>query len=491
MRAVLEKVRTVAPTRATVLLTGETGVGKGVLARLIHHWSNRKNRAFVAVHCGAIPDTLLESELFGHEKGSFTGADRRKRGKFELAHEGTLFLDEVGTIPPLAQVKLLDVLQERRLHRVGGEEDVEVDVRIVAATNSDLNRAQREGEFRADLFHRLNVFPLEIPPLRERGEDLPALAAHLLERLNGIYSKEITGLDPAVEEAFHRYAWPGNVRELENVLERAVILESSSRISPRHIPLDVLETLEKHAAVPVPIGSGRSLAEVRNEAVVATERRYLEELLATHHGRIDASAETAGITTRQLRKLLGKHGIRKESFKAPGSAREQALRSDATRSAQRIEADHTARRFRIASRQITRPATGVAADLVPVKSSAAAALVRFRCSGLGGGCLAGSRFLLGGTHLLRLSVRLGRHRLILGGSLFRARFPASDELVAAVPVVRCKRNARSSSPVRSFERTSQFRSLFTTSRRSSDFSTSRGSISATVRDVVGSAPPSA
>ena len=323
MRTVLEKVRTVAPTRATVLLTGETGVGKGVLARLVHYWSNRKERPFVAVHCGAVPETLLESELFGHEKGSFTGADRRKKGKFELAHEGTLFLDEVGTIPPLAQVKLLDVLQERRFHRVGGEEDVEVDVRIIAATNSDLDRAQREGRFRADLFHRLNVFPIEIPPLRERTEDLPALVGHLLERLNGIYSKEIRGLEPTVEEAFRRYPWPGNVRELENVLERALILESTARISPRHIPFEVLNTVEKHAAVPVPLGSGRTLAEVRTEAVAAAEHRYLEELLAAHHGRIDASAQAAGITTRQLRKLLGKYGITKETFKPPRPARDR------------------------------------------------------------------------------------------------------------------------------------------------------------------------
>jgi DNA-binding NtrC family response regulator len=300
-----------------VLLTGETGVGKGVLARLIHHWSNRGHEPFVAVHCGAVPESLLESELFGHEKGSFTGAEHRRRGKFELAHEGTLFLDEVGTIPPAAQIKLLDVLQERRFHRVGGEEDVEVDVRIVAATNSDLDRAQREGRFRVDLFHRLNVFPLEIPPLRERTEDLPALVGHLLERLNRIYAKQIEGLEPGVEEAFRRYPWPGNVRELENILERAYILESAARISPRHIPPEVLDTVDEQGAVGVPAASGRTLAEVRSEAVAAAEQRYLEQLLAAHRGRIDASARAAGITPRQLRKLLGKYGIRKEDFKPP------------------------------------------------------------------------------------------------------------------------------------------------------------------------------
>ena len=315
MRVVLEKVRTVAPTRATVLLTGETGVGKGVMAKLIHHWSNRRDRPFVAVHCAAIPETLLESELFGHERGSFTGAHRRKQGKFELADGGTLFLDEVGTITPSAQVKLLDVLQERRFHRVGGEEEVEVDVRVIAASNSDLERMQREGLFRADLFHRLNVFPIQIPPLRERGEDLVPLVAQQLQRLNGLYSKQIEGLDPAVERAFLSYSWPGNVRELENVLERAHILESTTRISPQHIPMEILNAAESHVPVPVPVGSSRTLATVRSEAVAAAERRYLAELLKANEGRIDASARTAGITTRQLRKLLTKHGIRKADFK--------------------------------------------------------------------------------------------------------------------------------------------------------------------------------
>jgi DNA-binding NtrC family response regulator len=323
MRAVLEKARTVAPTRATVLLTGETGAGKGVLARLIHRWSNRNGKPFVAVHCGAIPDSLLESELFGHEKGSFTGAHRRKQGKFELAHGGTLFLDEVGTITPAVQVKLLDVLQERRFHRVGGEEDVEVDIRILAATNSDLNRAQEEGRFRSDLYHRLNVFPIEMPPLRERKEDLPALVAHFLERLNTLYSKDIRGLEPTVEEAFSAYDWPGNVRELENVLERAYILESTIRISAQHVPFEILNTAEKHVAVAMPVGATKTLAAARAEAVAAAERRYLIELLTSHQGRIDASATTAGITTRQLRKLLAKYEIRKTDFKPSRAPRDR------------------------------------------------------------------------------------------------------------------------------------------------------------------------
>jgi transcriptional regulator with GAF, ATPase, and Fis domain len=323
MKAVLEQARTVAPTRATVLLTGETGVGKGVLAKLIHQWSNRTERPFVAVHCGAIPDSLLESELFGHEKGAFTGAHRRKQGKFELADGGTLFLDEVGTITPSVQIKPLDILQERRFHRVGGEEDIEVDIRIVAATNSDLNRMQKEGRFRSDLYHRLNVFPIDIPPLRERKEDVPALVAHLLERLNALYSKEIAGLEPRVQEAFLSYDWPGNVRELENVLERAHILESTVRISAQHVPFEILNTAEKHVAVAMPVGGSKTLAAARTEAVAAAERHYLVEVLAAHQGRIDASARAAGITTRQLRKLLAKYQIRKTDFKPLRSTREE------------------------------------------------------------------------------------------------------------------------------------------------------------------------
>jgi len=320
MKDVVEKARTVAPTRATVLLTGETGVGKGVLARLIHRWSNRADQPFVAVHCGAIPDSLLESELFGHEKGSFTGAHRRKQGKFELADGGTLFLDEVGTITPSLQIKLLDVLQERRFHRVGGEQDVVVDTRIVAATNSDLGRMQKEGHFRPDLYHRLNVFPIEIPPLRERKEDLPVLAAQILRRLNALYGKSIEGLESSVEAAFLAYDWPGNVRELENVLERAHILESASRIFPRHVPFEILDASEQHVTATVPVGK-KTLAAVRSEAVMIAERCYLVELLSTHHGRIDASSRTAGVTTRQLRKLLSKYRIDKAEFKPPGRCR--------------------------------------------------------------------------------------------------------------------------------------------------------------------------
>ncbi len=319
MKSVLEQARSVASTRATVLLSGETGVGKSFVARLIHHWSRRRDQPFVTVHCGAIPDTLLESELFGHEKGSFTGAHRRKKGEFELAHGGTLFLDEIGTITPSAQIKLLEVLQDQRFHRVGGEKDIEVDVRIIAASNRDLQPMHEEGSFRADLFFRLSVFPIEIPPLRQRREDLPLLVEQTLDRLNRRYRKNVGGLDPVVEQAFQAYDWPGNIRELENVLERAMILESTDRISPRSIPLEIVHTAEPHILVPAGRSNG-TLAAVRAAAVAGVERRYLESVLTAHDGRINTTAEAAGISSRQLRKLLAKYEIDKADFKPPPAA---------------------------------------------------------------------------------------------------------------------------------------------------------------------------
>ena len=209
-------------------------------------------------------------------------------------------------------------MQDQRFHRVGGEKDIEVDVRIIAASNSDLKPMQEKGTFRADLFYRLSVFPLEIPPLRERREDLPRLVEQKLELLNRRYRRSIGCLDPAVEQAFLSYGWPGNIRELENILERAVILESTDRISPRSIPLEMLRGAGTHIVVPVAGAPPGTLAEARSAAVAGAERRYLEKVLAAHDGRIDASAQTAGMTTRQLRKLLARHEIDKAEFKPSG-----------------------------------------------------------------------------------------------------------------------------------------------------------------------------
>jgi len=309
MREVFDKVKAVAPMKTTVLLTGETGTGKGTIAKLIHRSSNRAKAQLIHVHCGAIQDTLLESELFGHEKGAFTGADRRKLGKFEIAHKGTLFLDEVGTLTPSAQIKLLEVLQEQTIQRVGGEVEVSVDVRVIAATNSDLGKMVEEGYFRNDLFYRLSVFPIEIPPLRNRREDIPPLADIFLKELNRTNGKNIGDIDPGVVEAFLRYPWPGNIREMKNLMERAYVIEGSSVLSPGSFPKELFfPNLEDGGDI---LDIRKSLSEVKEEAV----RKYLEKILAHHEGHIQKTAGTAGITTRQLHKLMTRYGIRKEDFK--------------------------------------------------------------------------------------------------------------------------------------------------------------------------------
>ena len=313
MRDVFNKIRSVATTRSTVLLTGETGTGKGELAKLIHRHSNRQDAQFIGVHCGAIPDTLLESELFGHEKGAFTGAVRRKLGKFEIANGGTIFLDEVGTITPSAQIKLLQVLQDRTFQRVGGEATIEVDVRIIAASNMDLKEMCDEGQFRKDLYYRLNVFPIEVPPLRERIEDIPHLVEVFLEKMNRFNNKEIHDIDSQVMDAFRDYSWPGNIRELENLMERACILESSPLLTPESFPGELFRSQESLASLPA--NSLPTLAEARNKGIEDIERRYLRQILSKNNGKINDSAHDAGITTRQLNKLMKKYDLRKEEFK--------------------------------------------------------------------------------------------------------------------------------------------------------------------------------
>ena len=313
MKKVFDKIKSVAPTRTTVLLVGETGTGKSVLARLIHHHSNRRDKQFISVHCGAIPETLVESERFVHEKGAFTGAVKRKLGKFEIAQGGTILLDEIGTVPTATQIKLLQVLQERTFHRVGGVEDVDVDVRVITASNIDLEKMCDDGMFRKDLYYRLNVFPIEIPPLRERIEDIPLLVESFVSRLNKFYFKEIRDVHPQVMEAFEEYPWPGNIRELENLIERAYILETSSILTPESFPSELFTFDAPRARISLDTSLG--LADVRRRGIENIERHYLKELLALHKGRISSTADAAGISTRQLSKLLTKYSIRKEEFK--------------------------------------------------------------------------------------------------------------------------------------------------------------------------------
>jgi DNA-binding NtrC family response regulator len=315
MRGVLEKVESVAATRATVLISGETGTGKSLLARLIHLHSNRAAAPFLAVHCGSIPDTLVESEFFGHEKGAFTGAERRRLGKFEIAHKGTIFLDEIGTISPAAQIRLLQVLQEGTFSRVGGEATIQVDVRVVAASNTDLAQRMAEGAFRGDLYHRLNVFAIELPPLRERREDIPLLVESLLARLEQSYGKGLTGVEDRVLEALLAYHWPGNIRELENLLERACILERGPRLGAASFPAELLALAGGGRREDAAEALTLPLAEARQRAVDALERRYLAALLSRHQGRMAPSAAQAGLTPRQLRNLLAKHGLSRKDFR--------------------------------------------------------------------------------------------------------------------------------------------------------------------------------
>jgi DNA-binding NtrC family response regulator len=313
MKTVFEKIRSVSPTKSNVLLIGETGTGKSVLAKLIHQHSNRRDAQFISVHCGAIPDTLVESELFGHEKGAFTGAIKRKLGRFEIAKGGTIFLDEIGTITPSAQVKLLQVLQDGTFQRVGGEETLQTDVRVIAATNADLIKMCDDGRFRKDLYYRLNVFPIEIPALTERVEDIPPFVETFLKKLNKFSTKNIHGIDPRVLGAFSKYSWPGNIRELENLVERAYILETSSTLKPASFPGELMGPESK--PVLVPSSETLTLAQARQLGIAEIEKNYLKDVLARNKGKIGESAKASGISSRQLNKLMNKYGVKKEEFK--------------------------------------------------------------------------------------------------------------------------------------------------------------------------------
>ena len=313
MKKVYDNVLSVAPTKTTVLLLGETGTGKSFMAKRIHRQSNRKNGPFISVHCGAIPDTLIESELFGHEKGSFTGAHRRKLGKFEVASGGTIFLDEIGTISMAAQVKLLMVLQETIFQRVGGDHALTANVRVIAASNVDLKDMCDQGQFRKDLFYRLNVFPIHIPELRQRGEDIPLFVENFLKKFNQFGTKSIQDVHPDVMDALLAYTWPGNIRELENLLERAYILETGPVLTPENFPSELFDRSPPSGGLP--IDTTASLAEVRKRGLAAIERRYLEELLSRNQGKINASALEAGVGTRQLNKLMHKYNLQKSAFK--------------------------------------------------------------------------------------------------------------------------------------------------------------------------------
>jgi two-component system response regulator HydG len=295
MQAVYRTARQVAASRATVLLTGESGTGKGELARAIHELSPRAKAPFVALQCSALAESLLESELFGHERGSFTGADKRRIGRFEQADGGTLFLDEIGEIPMLTQVKLLRVLQERTFERVGGNESIKVDARVIAATNKDLATEVREGRFREDLYYRLNVVHIEMPPLRMRASDVLVLADHFLRRFARENNKSIEKLTTAARTKIAQHRWPGNVRELENAIERAVVLSEGDEIDADALPFDAIPVT--HGAVRIP---GATMAEIERYAILTT--------LDAMEGSTSKAANVLDISTRTIQYRLHEYG---------------------------------------------------------------------------------------------------------------------------------------------------------------------------------------
>jgi two-component system response regulator HydG len=318
MQKVFALLRRAANTEATVLITGESGTGKELVARAIHCEGLRKDKRFVAVNCGAIPENLIESELFGHKKGSFTGAIADKRGLFEEAEGGTLFLDEVGELPFPLQVKLTRVLQERAVRRIGEAEERPVDVRILAATNVDLKEAVKEGKFREDLFYRLNIFPIRLPPLRERREDIPLLAALFLERHGRQQKSPVTGFTPEALSALMRYDWPGNVRELQNAIERALAVSDGPRIGMEALPEEMPEaggTLRVDS-----VAGSLTYHETVQLAVDRASRDYLGALMREFKGNVTKAAERAGIERESLHRLLKRYGMRSEMFKEKDSA---------------------------------------------------------------------------------------------------------------------------------------------------------------------------
>ena len=323
MQEVLRSARRIAQRDTTVLLLGETGVGKGLLARSLHNEGPRRDGPFVAMNCGALTETLLEAELFGHERGAFTGADRARRGYFELAHRGTLFLDEVAEIPLHLQVKLLHVLEERRVRPVGSESKIDVDVRLIAATNRDLAEEVKEERFRADLYYRLNVVTLTLPPLRERREDIPEIAVSYVEHFRSQTGSEARKLSDRAIAALLAYPWPGNVRELANAIERAVIMGTDAEIRVEDLAVDIQTMspeptgdLQRAARVEVdPSWKMRRWADVRKQVIEEAELCYLRELLEHTRGRIGETATRAGMDARSLYQKMKKYGLRKEDFR--------------------------------------------------------------------------------------------------------------------------------------------------------------------------------
>jgi len=298
MEHLFEMIRKVAPTRASVLITGESGVGKELIASAIHNLSPRKDRSYIKVHCAALAESLLESELFGHEKGAYTGATSLKRGRFELADNGTIFLDEIGEINQNIQIKILRVLQERQFERVGGEKSITVDTRLITATNRDLEKEVAAGTFRSDLYYRLNVVHLHVPPLRERKEDLPLMIDAFLKEFTEENAKKITSIEPKARAALYAYDWPGNIRQLRNCLESAVVMSSDDTIRLADLP-EPIRDAEQTATIHIQIGT--TLAEA--------ERHIIMETLTAYKGNKSKTADILGIGRKTLHRKLDEYAV--------------------------------------------------------------------------------------------------------------------------------------------------------------------------------------
>lgn len=298
MHSIFEKVQQVAPTRASVLITGESGVGKEVIAEAIHYTSPRKDKPFIKVHCAALTETLLESELFGHERGAFTGAVARKRGRFELAHLGSLFLDEIGEVSQNVQIKLLRVLQDKQFERVGGEEIIETDVRIIAATNRNLMADISTGKFREDLYYRLNVINIHIPPLKERNEDIPLLVAAFLKSSSRENGKNIEGIETKARMALYNYSWPGNVRELRNCIESAVVMSKGAILLLEDLPPHIGET-----------SAGQSLRLSPGISIAEGEKEIIRSALSVNKGNKSKTAEVLGIGRKTLHRKIQEYSL--------------------------------------------------------------------------------------------------------------------------------------------------------------------------------------
>ncbi len=301
MQEIFATIERVAPSRATVLLAGESGVGKDLIARAIHYHSPRRDRPFVKINCTALPENLMESELFGYEKGAFTGANTSKPGRFEQADTGTAFLDEIGDVPPAIQVKLLRVLQEREFERLGSNKTLHIDVRIVAATNQDLRAALEQGTFREDLYYRLNVVPINIPPLRERPEDIPFLAEHFVKKLAAANGSRVRSISEEAIQKLMAYHWPGNVRELENIIERSLVLSAGERLDAADIHLDMAHRVRQQASADAFLPEGMSLDDY--------EQSIIREALRRASGNKSQAARLLGLTRNALRYRLSQMGL--------------------------------------------------------------------------------------------------------------------------------------------------------------------------------------